>query len=58
MKKYFPYLSKYKKALWLAPLLVIVDIAGEIVQPELMSKIVDKGVGTKNLCYILVMLMR
>lgn len=53
MKKYFPYLLKYKKALWLAPLLVIVDVLCEIVQPELMSKIVDKGVGTKNLHYIL-----
>ena len=54
MKKYFLYLLKYKKALWLAPLLVIVDVACEIVQPELMSKIVNKGVGSKDLHYILV----
>jgi ATP-binding cassette subfamily B multidrug efflux pump len=54
MKKYFPYLLKYKKALWLAPLLVIVDVVCEIFQPALMSKIVDKGISQKDLHYILV----
>jgi ATP-binding cassette, subfamily B, multidrug efflux pump len=53
MKKYFPYFLPYKKALILAPLLVIIDVACEIVQPALMSKIVDVGVGQKNLHYIL-----
>ncbi len=52
MKKYFPYFIKYKKALWLAPLLVVVDVICEIVQPELMSNIVDKGVKLKSLHYI------
>jgi ATP-binding cassette subfamily B multidrug efflux pump len=54
MKRYFPYLLKYKKALWLAPLLVIVDVVCEIFQPALMSKIVDQGISQKNLHYILV----
>ncbi|HEY4875419.1 MAG TPA: ABC transporter ATP-binding protein, partial [Puia sp.] len=54
MKKYFPYLLKYKKALWLAPLLVIVDVVCEIFQPALMSKIVDQGISQKNLHYILI----
>ena len=53
MKKYFPFFSKYKRALILAPLLVIIDVVCEIVQPELMSKIVDQGVNQKNLEYIL-----
>lgn len=53
MKKYFPFFLLYKKALILAPLLVIIDVACEIVQPDLMSKIVDVGVGHKNLHYIL-----
>jgi ATP-binding cassette, subfamily B, multidrug efflux pump len=53
MKKYFPYLLKYKKALWLAPLLVIIDVVCEIFQPALMSKIVDQGISQKNLHYIL-----
>ena len=53
LKTYFPFLTKYKKALWLAPLLVIIDVVCEIVQPEMMSKIVDTGVSQKNLQYIL-----
>ena len=53
MKKYFPFFLKYRKALILAPLLVVIDVICEIVQPELMSKIVDQGVSQKNLNYIL-----
>jgi ATP-binding cassette, subfamily B, multidrug efflux pump len=52
MKKYFPFFSKYKGVLLLAPLLVIADVICEVVQPELMSKIVDFGVKQKNLSYI------
>jgi ATP-binding cassette, subfamily B, multidrug efflux pump len=53
MKKYFPFFQKYKTTLFLAPCLVIVDVICEIEQPELMSRIVDTGVGQKNLHYIL-----
>ncbi|EHQ31032.1 ABC transporter ATP-binding protein [Mucilaginibacter paludis] len=53
MKKYLPFFAKYKKALILAPLLVIIDVICEIVQPFLMSKIVDLGVKQKDLTYIL-----
>ncbi|MEJ0104179.1 MAG: ABC transporter ATP-binding protein [Bacteroidota bacterium] len=53
MKKYFPFFRNYKKVLLLAPSLVIIDVICEIVQPELMSKIVDQGVMQKSLHYIL-----
>lgn len=53
MKKYLPFLFPYKRALLLAPLLVIIDVVCEIVQPNLMSKIVDRGVSQKDLGYIL-----
>ncbi len=53
MRKYFPFFLKYKRALLLAPLLVIVDVVCEIVQPALMSDIVDQGVKQKSLHYIL-----
>ncbi|MEO8772269.1 MAG: ABC transporter ATP-binding protein [Ferruginibacter sp.] len=53
MKKYFTFFSKYKGALLMTPLLVIIDVICEIVQPELMSKIVDTGVTQKSLNYIL-----
>ena len=53
MKKYFPFFRKYARALWLAPLLVVMDVVCEIVQPELMSNIVDRGVSQRSLQYIL-----
>jgi ATP-binding cassette, subfamily B, multidrug efflux pump len=53
MRKYFPFFLKYKKALLLAPLLVIIDVVCEIVQPALMSDIVDQGVKQKSLHFIL-----
>lgn len=53
MKKYLVFFQKYRKALLLAPALVIIDVVCEIVQPELMSKIVDNGVRLKNMAYIL-----
>ncbi|PTS96777.1 multidrug ABC transporter ATP-binding protein [Pedobacter sp. HMWF019] len=53
MKKYIGFFLKYRKAVILAPALVIIDVACEIVQPDLMSKIVDNGVMHKDLHYIL-----
>ena len=53
MKKYLFFFRNYKKALYLAPGLVIVDVFCEIVQPQLMSKIVDNGVTQKSMQYIL-----
>ena len=53
MKEYFPFFQNYRKALILAPTLVIIDVFCEIVQPKLMSKIVDLGVSQKSLSYVL-----
>jgi len=53
MSAYLPFIQKYKKAFLLAPLLVIIDVIGEIVQPQLMSQIVDQGAQHKNLHDIL-----
>lgn len=53
MKKYIPFFLKYRKAVVLAPALVMIDVACEIVQPDLMSRIVDRGVMHKDLHYIL-----
>lgn len=52
MKKYLAFFSPYKKAVFLAPALVIIDVICEIFQPELMSKIVDRGVMQKSLPYV------
>jgi ATP-binding cassette subfamily B protein len=53
MKEYFPFFQNYRKALILAPTLVIIDVFCEIVQPKLMSEIVDLGVSQKSLSYVL-----
>ena len=37
MRQYFPFFQKYRKALLLAPLLVIADVIGEIFQTARMS---------------------
>ncbi len=53
MKKFIQFFSGHKSALILAPLLVIIDVGCEIVQPNMMSEIVDNGVLKKDLSYIL-----
>ncbi len=55
MKKYLPFFSPYKKALILGPLLAVIDVCSEIVQPKLMSHIVDQGIQHKDINYILKM---
>ncbi|MEI9920920.1 MAG: ABC transporter ATP-binding protein [Bacteroidota bacterium] len=55
MKKYLAFFQRYRKAVFLAPLLVVVDVVCEIVQPELMSKVVDEGVKRQDFVYILSM---
>ncbi|MFY0255363.1 ABC transporter ATP-binding protein [Chitinophaga sp. 30R24] len=54
MTEYLKFLKKYKTAFILAPLLVVVDVIGEIVQPQLMSQIVDQGIQHKNIHYVIV----
>jgi len=53
MKQYLRFATRYRRAFLLAPLLVLVDVFCEIVQPEMMSKIVDTGILHKDLPYIL-----
>jgi len=55
MKKYFPFIARYKTAVLLGPLLAIIDVFGEIVQPMLMSDIVDVGIKNGDVHYILKM---
>ncbi|SEJ46111.1 ATP-binding cassette, subfamily B [Dyadobacter koreensis] len=55
MKRYFPFIKKYRSAMILGPLLAIIDVFGEIVQPMLMSDIVDIGIRNQDTHYILKM---
>jgi ATP-binding cassette subfamily B multidrug efflux pump len=53
MKQYLPFFKAYKKALLISTLLVMADVFFEIVQPALMSRIVDHGIQNRNIPYIL-----
>jgi ATP-binding cassette subfamily B protein len=53
MKQYLPFFKAYQKALLISTLLVIADVGFEIVQPALMSRIVDRGIQQKDISYIL-----
>jgi len=51
--KLWAYLGKYKRLLLLSPLFVLVDVVCELTMPMLMGRIVDKGIPTLNLQYII-----
>lgn len=53
IKKLKPYLSKYKLFAILAPLAIIIEVLLEIRIPLLMSKIVDVGIASKDITYVL-----
>jgi ATP-binding cassette subfamily B multidrug efflux pump len=52
IKKLWSYIGRYKWLIILAPLFVMVDVVCELFMPMLMGRIVDKGIPTLNLQYI------
>ena len=52
MKYYWQILSKYKKNLLLSPILVLITVLCETIQPWFMAKVVDDGVIYRNLSVI------
>lgn len=52
MRRYLSFARPYRGSFVLAPLLVIIDAGCEIVQPQLMSAIVDRGIGRRDLHFI------
>ena len=53
IKKLKPYLLKYKLFAILAPLAIIIEVLLEIRIPLLMSKIVDVGIASGDITYVL-----
>ncbi len=53
IKKLVPYLSKYKIYSILCPLAIVGEVLLEIRIPYLMAKIVDKGIPSKDITYVL-----
>lgn len=52
MKKYFKYIKPYLSAFILGPILMIVEVIGEVVMPKLMAGIIDIGVTNRDYGYI------
>lgn len=53
IKKIIPYLSKYKIYAILCPVVVIGEVFLEIRIPYLMSKIIDRGIPSKDVAFVL-----
>ena len=53
IKKLKPYLSKYKLFAILAPLAIVIEVLLEVRIPLLMSRIVDIGIKTQDVSYVL-----
>lgn len=52
MKRYWKYIRPYLPAFILGPLLMIVEVIGEVVLPKLMANIINVGVSDENIGYI------
>ncbi|HOK56936.1 MAG TPA: ABC transporter ATP-binding protein [bacterium] len=50
---YFKYLSDYKKVAILAPLFMILEVIMDLLQPKLLSTIIDDGIVKNNLKLII-----
>jgi len=53
MKKLLRYLKPYWKAVMLAPLFMLLEVTTDLLQPTLMADIVDKGIKSGNIPYII-----
>jgi len=53
IKKLWQYIGRYKWLVILAPVFVAIDVVCELFMPMLMGKIVDKGIPSLNLQYII-----
>ncbi len=56
MKRYWKYVKPYLSSFIIGPILMIVEVIGEVVMPWLLSNIIDNGVdGKREISYIITM---
>ena len=51
--KYWKYIKPYLPAFILGPLMMIVEVVGEILMPRLMAGIIDVGIANRDYSYII-----
>lgn len=52
MKRYYKYIKPYLPYFIIGPILMIVEVIGEVLMPYLMALIINNGVAEKNIPYI------
>jgi ATP-binding cassette subfamily B protein len=52
IKKLAGYVGRYRRAVYLVPLFVLLDVLAELSMPLLMSRIVDLGIPNQDVTYI------
>ena len=52
MKDILKFLKPYKKMVILAPLFMLFEAGAELIQPKLMTRLIDQGVGTGDVGFI------
>lgn len=55
MKRYWKYIKPYLSAFIIGPLLMIIEVVGEVVLPKLMANIINIGAMNKDVPYIITM---
>lgn len=53
MKKYKKYITPYRSAFIIGPLMMLTEVFGEIMLPKLMSLIINNGVANRDTGYII-----
>ncbi len=52
LKRYKKYITPYLSAFVVGPLMMLTEVAGEVMLPKFMSMIINNGVADRNLAYI------
>src|SRR5699024_2364980 len=53
LRKLLPYMKKYRIFAILTPILMILEVLGDVMLPYLMSRIVDVGIANRNTEYVI-----
>ena len=52
LKRYKKYITPYLSAFVIGPLMMLTEVAGEVMLPKFMSMIINNGVASRNVVYI------
>ena len=52
LRKLLPYMKKYRLYAILSPLMMILEVVGDVIIPLLMARIVDVGIANRDMDYV------